>query len=175
MTRLKDVDYTIIFELMKNSKISDRKLAEKIGVSQPTISRRRAKLEKEGYFDYTAIPDLKKLGFRIMAFSFSKWTPEAATELLSEEEFGKQVQKFFSIYPNVIFATTGGSGLGGMDSASISVHKDYDDYAKFVKEIKKEWGKNVSTFESFMFSLTSGDLIRPITFKYLAEYIDKNR
>ena len=160
---------------MKNSKIRDRELAKKVGVSQPTVSRRRVRLEKEGMLDYTVIPDLKKLGFQIMAFSFSKWAPEALTELLAKEDFAEQVQRFFSRFPNVIFATTGGSGLGGMDSASISVHRDYGDYSKFLKEIKREWGKNIAAFDSFIFSLNSDDLVRPITFKYLGEYINKSR
>lgn len=175
MTKMKDIDFKIMFELMKNSKISDRELAKRIGVSQPTVSRKRAKLEMEGWLEYTAIPDFKKLGFQIMVFSFSKWTPEALTELLPTEEFVKQVQKFFSRFPNVIFATTGGSGLGGMDSASISVHKDFNDYTKFMKEIKKEWGKNVAAFDSFIFSLAGNDVVRPVTFKHLGEYINKNR
>jgi len=175
MTKLKDIDFKIIFELMKNSKTSDRQLAKKIDVSQPTVTRRRARLEKEGLLDYTAIPDFKKLGFQIMAFSFSRWTPEALTELMPKREFAKQVQRFFSRFPNVIFATTGGSGLGGMDSASISVHKDYGDYAKFMNEIKREWGKSVAAFDSFIFSLGTDDVVRPITFKYLGEYINKNR
>ena len=45
--------------------------------------------------DYTAIPDFRKLGFQIMAFSFSKWKPEALTELLAKEDFAEQVQRFF--------------------------------------------------------------------------------
>jgi len=175
MMKMKDVDFKILFELMKNSKTSDRELAKRIGVSQPTVSRRRAKLEKEELLDYTAIPNLKKLGFQIMAFSFSKWTPEAVTELLPKEKFIQQVQRFFSVCPNVIFATTGGSGLGGMDSASISVHKDYGDYSEFMRQIKREWGKYVATFDSFIFGLSSDDVVRPITFKYLAEYINKKR
>jgi len=175
MTKLTDVDFKIISELIKNSKTSDRQLSKIIGVSQPTVTRRRIQLEKEGLIDYTAIPDLKKLGFQIMAFSFSRWTPEALTELLPEEEFAKQVRRFFSRFPNVIFATTGGTGLGGMDSASISVHKNYGDYTKFTKEIKREWGRNVAAFDSFVFSLETDDIVRPITFKTLREYIKKNR
>ena len=95
--------------------------------------------------------------------------------MLDKGEFVKQVQRFFSRFPNVIFATTGGSGLGGMDSASISIHRDYGDYTKFTKEIKREWGKNVAAFDSFIFSLGSDDVVRPITFKYVGEYINKNR
>ena len=48
MGRLKDLDKRILFEPMKNTKISDRNLSKKIGVSQPTITRRRTKLEREG-------------------------------------------------------------------------------------------------------------------------------
>ena len=56
MTKLKDIDFKILFELMKNSKTSDRKLAKKIGVSQPTVTRRRARLQKEVIEGYTTIP-----------------------------------------------------------------------------------------------------------------------
>jgi len=33
MEKLKDIDYKILFELMRNSKVSDRELAKKSGVS----------------------------------------------------------------------------------------------------------------------------------------------
>jgi len=157
--------------LMRNSKVSDRQLAKKIGVSQPTVTRRRARLEKEGLMEYTAIPNFEKLGFEIMSFSFSKWTSEALTEMLPTEEFNKQVQEFFSKHTNVILATTGGSGLGGMDSASISVHKNYAEYRNWVNEIRSTWGKYVDEFESFTFSLKGKNMVRNITFKFLPEYI----
>ena len=48
---------------MKNSKLSDRKLSKKIGVSQPTVTRRRARLEKEILDGYTAIPKWTELGY----------------------------------------------------------------------------------------------------------------
>lgn len=53
MKKLKDVDYKIISELMKDSRISDRKLAKAVGVSQPTVSRKRALLQKEELLDFT--------------------------------------------------------------------------------------------------------------------------
>jgi DNA-binding Lrp family transcriptional regulator len=43
---LKDVELKLISELMKNSRKSDRELAKKIGVSQPTVTRTRTKLQK---------------------------------------------------------------------------------------------------------------------------------
>mgnify|MGYP006271117405 CR=1 FL=1 len=45
---LKDVELRIVAELMKNSRRSDRELAKVVGVSQPTVTRTRSRLEKEG-------------------------------------------------------------------------------------------------------------------------------
>ena len=77
MERLKDLDFKILFELMRNSKRSDRELAREIGVSQPTVTRRRIKLEKNVIEGYTAIPNWKNIGFKIMAASRNCQTPEA--------------------------------------------------------------------------------------------------
>ncbi|MGB9135149.1 MAG: Lrp/AsnC family transcriptional regulator, partial [Candidatus Bathyarchaeia archaeon] len=62
MRKVKDIDYRILYELMRNSKTSDRQLAKRIGVSQPTITRRRASLEKELIDGYTAVPKWDKFG-----------------------------------------------------------------------------------------------------------------
>jgi len=59
--------------LMKNSRKSDRELAQAIGVSQPTVSRLIARLRKQGVIkEFTMIPDLTQLGFKIMAVIFLK-------------------------------------------------------------------------------------------------------
>src|SRR3972149_10571178 len=61
----------LLQELVKNSKRSDRDLAKILGVSQPTLTRMRKRLEREGYIlDYTAIPNVAKLGFEIISFTF---------------------------------------------------------------------------------------------------------
>ena len=61
----------LLYEMMRNSKRSDRGIAKIIGVSQPTITRMRQRLEKTGYIrDYTVIPNLEKLGYEIAAFTF---------------------------------------------------------------------------------------------------------
>jgi DNA-binding Lrp family transcriptional regulator len=57
---------------MKNAKVSDRQLAKSIEVSQPTIMRRRAKLEKYVIEGYTAIPNWGKIGYEILAITLIK-------------------------------------------------------------------------------------------------------
>ena len=54
---MKDVELKLISELIKNSRRSDRELAKAIGISQPTVSRIRVRLEKQGLVDYSAVPD----------------------------------------------------------------------------------------------------------------------
>jgi len=54
--KLKPLDYRLLFELMKDAKRSDRQLSNILGISQPTVSRKRAFLEKELIDGYTAIP-----------------------------------------------------------------------------------------------------------------------
>jgi len=168
MKRLKPIDYKILFELVKNSKISDRKLSKKIGVSQPTVTRRRAGLEREKLVDYTAIPNFEKLGFEIMAFTYATWKHEAhTTERVSD------AKSFLSKHPNIIFVSTG-RGFG-MDRMFISLHRDYTDYAEFMKELKDEWGKFVTNSDTFMVSLKSDNILRNLTFKYLENYMEKER
>jgi len=74
--KLKGKMLKLISELIKNSRRSDREIAKTIGVSQPTVSRLIKKLEKERLLDYTSTPDLRKLGFEILAFTFGNWNRE---------------------------------------------------------------------------------------------------
>jgi DNA-binding Lrp family transcriptional regulator len=164
MKMLKDVDYKILFELIKNSKISDRKLAQAIGVSQPTITRRRAALEREKMLDYTAIPNLDKLGLEIMAFTYIRWNHK---ENSNEREF--DAKAFLSKHPNVIFASWG-QGLG-MDRVFISLHRDYTDFAQFTKELKDMWGRFVASSDTFMVSLRGDNVLRQLSFKSLSDYM----
>ena len=70
---MKEIELKLLSELMKNSRRSDRDLAKAIGVSQPTVTRIRSRLEKEGYIkEYTMIPDFSRLGYEILALTLIK-------------------------------------------------------------------------------------------------------
>jgi DNA-binding Lrp family transcriptional regulator len=70
---LKDVELRPISELMKNSRRSDRELAKVLAVSQPTVTRIRTRLEKEGCIkEYTMIPDFSQLGYQMMDVTLLK-------------------------------------------------------------------------------------------------------
>jgi DNA-binding Lrp family transcriptional regulator len=170
LKKLKALDYEVLSELMKNSKTSDRSLAKKLGVSQPTITRRRGTLEKEGYLKYTGIPDFKKVGLKLMAFNFLSWTSEGETASVTRaKDFIEKVSSFLRRYPNVIFAATG-KGLG-MGRVSISLHKDYADYVNFIRSLQHEWGQYLDKHDVFLVSLESDHVIRQLSLACLGEYI----
>lgn len=69
---MKEAERRLFHELIRNSKRSDRELAKILGVSQPTITRTRKRLDEEMISEYTIIPVWENLGFEIMAFIYGK-------------------------------------------------------------------------------------------------------
>lgn len=166
MSNLKEIDYTILSELMKNSKISDRQLAKTIGVSQPTVTRRRAKLEKEVIDGYTAIPIWGKLGYEILAFTFVK----TIQTLGLEERYDAAVErgkKWLMKHPNVIMS----GGCRGMNSNGfiVSVHKSYSGLDEFLSDHKRELGDMFTDIQTAIVNLAGNQILKPLHFKYLAE------
>jgi DNA-binding Lrp family transcriptional regulator len=152
----------LLIELLRNSKESDRKLAKKLGVSQPTITRTRSKIEREGIIrSYTIIPDWRKLGFEIFALTFVKMDPK----VVSEELIGK-VRNYAAKFPNSFFAATG-EGIG-MTGVIMSLHKDYRDYARKLTLFRKDWGQYMEDIESFIM-VTDEGIIKEFSFKYFTE------
>ncbi|PVX27058.1 MAG: hypothetical protein CW716_04225 [Candidatus Bathyarchaeum sp.] len=146
----------LLFELMKNAKRSDREIAKIIGVSQPTITRMRQRLEKTAIVDYTVIPDWTELGFEIMAMTFVKAKTAESTEA---------AKKWAAKNPNVIF-TAGGEGMG-MDYAVISFHKNYSGYSSFLDNLKAEWAENLQDIQSFLMTTGEDRMVKPFSLKYL--------
>ena len=62
---------SILKELIRNSRRSDRELAKAIGASQPTVTRNR-RLLADYIRSYTIVPEFGKIGYEIMAFTFAK-------------------------------------------------------------------------------------------------------
>ena len=147
----------LLFELMKNAKRSDREIAKLIGVSQPTITRMRQRLEKTAIVDYTVIPDWTELGFEIMAMTFVK--------AKGSSEATKNAKKWAMDNPNVVFAA-GGDGMG-MDYALLSFHNNYSDYSSFIDNLKTEWAETLQDLQSFLMTTGEERTVKPLSLKYL--------
>jgi DNA-binding Lrp family transcriptional regulator len=126
----------------------------------------RTALEKEGFVrSYTAVPDFAKMGYRILAFTFSKL--KVYPQSKDAQQLFEEASKWAAGRNNVIYAADG-QGLGGKDIVMISFHKDYDDYTKFIHSYAFEWGHVVSVFETFIVSVVSELTLKPFDIKYLA-------
>lgn len=158
----------MISELVKNSRRSDRELAKALGVSQPTVSRIRMRLEKQGLVDYSAIPNLAKLGFEIIAVTFGhrRFEKHPEINLKKAEDFAKR-------HPSLIFGAAG-SGLG-YDRIAISIHRNYSDYSKFLQELRNEWAETMYIKESFIVSVQNKEVIQPLSLRHFADHLKNEK
>ena len=143
----KELPRQLLRELLKNSKRSDRELAKVLKVSQPTITRARHKLEKNGMIeDYTIIPDFKKMGFELLAITFAKLRPEILSSETSEK-----AREYVAKFPNTIFASAG-EGMG-MNAVNISFFRNYTEYQKRLNLFRTEWKAIIEDFQSFIVAI----------------------
>jgi DNA-binding Lrp family transcriptional regulator len=150
----KKLAFQLLREFLKNSRRSDRELAKALGVSQPTVTRYRRKLEQERLIEaYTIVPNFIKLGFEIMALTFVKMR----SEILSSETM-HQAREYASRFPNAVFASTG-EGLG-MTGVIISFHEDYTDYHHHLNLLRLDWKDFTEEIQSFIVSLKEGEFKR---------------
>ena len=166
MRKLKPLDYKILFELMKNAKRSDRQLAKLMGVSQPTVSRRRAFVEKELIDGYTAVPKWEKLGYEILAITLIK----TKSSLASKEKYvavRKRGLEWLMKQPNIIMS--GGCRGMGVSAFMISVHKNYSDYDEFMYKYRLELADTVEDLQTVIVNLAGREILKPLNLKYLAE------
>jgi len=168
MKQISGIDRKILAELIKNSKESDRKLAKKIGVSQPTVTRRRARLEKEVISSYTLVPKWVKLGFKLLVITFVK-SREARTSQEKLEETLEKSKKWMMQHPNVL-ACVGSRGMN-MGGFMISIHRDYSEFDEFMRDHDLELGRYLDDIQSVVVNLDGGQILKPLDFKYLADYI----
>jgi DNA-binding Lrp family transcriptional regulator len=164
---LKDIELRLISELIKNSRRSDRKLAKALGVSQPTVTRTRVRLEKQGLIDYSAVPNMVKLGFEIIAVTFGKRDYQKHPEINIQK-----AKDFTERHPEIIFGASG-NGLG-YDRIAISIHRGYSDYSKFVQEGRNEWA-GMMDLDSFIISLTSKEVVQPLSLKHFADHLKNEK
>jgi len=155
----------LLFELLRDSKRSDRELAKVLEVSQATVSRMRNKLVRDGVIrEFTIIPDFVKMGYTIMAISSFKNKTAVTPELREKGE------KWMNKHSNVIFASrVYGMGKTGV---MISLHKNYADFSNFKGEQELYFGDDVESVDAMLISL-EGRMVKPLSLKYLAELHEK--
>jgi DNA-binding Lrp family transcriptional regulator len=132
----------VFFEIMKNSKKSDRDIAKTLGISQPTVTRIRKKLEKKVIRSYTAIPYFPEVGIDLISFNFGKCENPKKDMDVCLKQMAKSNKK-------TIFISSG-EGLR-KNCIVVALHKDYRDYVDFLTAIRLQCKND---FESFLVPTT---------------------
>ena len=166
MKELKPLDYQLLFELMKDSHRSDRQLAKALGISQPTVTRRRAMLEDSTIEGYTVIPRFGQIGFELAAFTFMKTQLNHKKGAEREEALNK-LKEWYLKQPNVV-TVLDGQGMG-WDAVCVSLHENYTGYAEFLRLQQSELSDLILETQSFQADLKPGVLVKPFHLKYLAK------
>jgi len=160
---MKKKETRLLAELIKNSSRSDRKLAKVLGTSQPTVTRMRNKLMKEGVIqEFTVIPDFAKIGFEIVAVTLTK--------IKSDPELTERLKECVMTKSNIIFCA-GCEGMG-KNRICISFHKNYADYSDFITKYMTEWRDVIESYDSILISIP-GTIVKPLSLKYLTELFEE--
>lgn len=166
--KVKDTEFRLVSELLKNSRRSDRELARAVGVSQPTVSRLLRRLEKEGIIkEYTVIPDFNKLGYGLLALNFVKLQKSLSPE---EVEKARKTAKEKVEQSNFgIVMLERGIGLG-FDGVIVSLYKDYSDYASH-RNALEGFSFIEDKIETFLIDLNDKIRYRPLSFYAIAKQL----
>jgi DNA-binding Lrp family transcriptional regulator len=147
----------VLVEILKNSRKSDRDIAKKLEISQPTVTRIRKKLERNIIKAYTAIPVFPEIGVELLSFNFGKCSnPKKDTELCL-----KQMAK---ANPKILFISSG-EGMG-KNCLIVAIHRDYRDYVDFINNIRLQCKGIRDAFDSFLAPTTREhvlDFASPVT------------
>lgn len=168
---LKEVELRLIAELMRNSRRSDKVLAKTIGVSQPTVSRTLKKLEREGYIkEYTMIPDFRKLGYQILAFSTYKLTENVSRDNIEEER--QSIREEFTKEPLSYILGMSGMGMRA-DRMIVTYHEDFASYLNFLNRVSRDPYVKMGKVDTFIVSLEDSNHFHSLTLAALAEHMLK--
>jgi DNA-binding Lrp family transcriptional regulator len=172
---LRERELEILSEFMKDSRQSDREVARKLGVSQPTVTRIRTRLEKQGCIrEYTVIPEFSKLGYEIMAMTFGQ------SRTLSEEETQRARRIFLDQSKSERFGFVmikRGLGLG-FDGVIITYHRDFGSYQRFLRWLRQAFPKDlmdVDKLASFLIDLDDKATHLPFTLSLLADELSRGQ
>jgi DNA-binding Lrp family transcriptional regulator len=166
---LKDVGLKLVSELLKNSRRSDRELSKTLRVSQPTVTRVRARLEREGIIrEYTVIPDYAKLGFEIASITFARLNEPMSQKALEEiRRTGREMEK-----KNPAATILAMNGIGcDAERVVIALHKNYSEFTEFIRFIKQYPPVKVDELKSFIIDLNDKGHFRDLTFSALADRV----
>jgi hypothetical protein len=116
-TEFSDMEKKIFNGLVKYPEFSDNSLAEKLSTTRITVKKFRTKFYEEKLLSTKVIPDVKKIGFNILAFTHSKFKPQMSIK--NKEECLKIT---LNTTPTIFYISR------KLESMSMTVFENFKDY-----------------------------------------------
>lgn len=123
---LTDKEKLVYYGLVKYPDLPDNRIADKIKTSRFTVTKIRKRFYDEKLMRTTCVPDIKKLGMNILAFTHSKFKPNMTT--IKKE---KCLRNTLEIYPTIFHVSR------DLESMSIAVFKNFKDYQETYDLVNK--------------------------------------
>jgi DNA-binding CsgD family transcriptional regulator len=117
----KDIDFSdteknVYCMMVSNPEFSDSEIGNELGISRHTVSRLRRSFEQKNLVRHICLPDLKKIGFEILAFSHIRFDPRNPPNI-DNDEAALLMSDSTIFFASRIF-----------EAVMISIYNDYDDY-----------------------------------------------
>ena len=164
-TNLSNTEKKFLISLLNDGSRIDAEIAREIKISKSSAHRIRQKLEKSGLIsEYIAIVDLDELGVDVFFVILFEWNKFDNIELT------KKTFKELENDPHVVFFADG-EGSQGITNVLFVGFKNVEEFNKYFKKIRRNYGKFISNIINFMIPAKQ---MRKNDFTELAKHIIQN-
>jgi DNA-binding Lrp family transcriptional regulator len=145
LTKLSNVEKRVLYGLIRYPDIPDSKIADKIDVTRQVVSRLRKSFEYDGILKTLKIPNLKILGYEILAISHFIHNPN-----IPPEDRGKGIKEILSDFPQIFIIN------GNQESLMINISRDFTEFQELKNKAHAHLRKNdfiIGEPKTFVFSI----------------------
>jgi len=154
--KLSKAEKKVLVGLVEYPEESDTFIAEKVNVSRNTVANAKKKFEKHNIVFQKVVPNLEKLGLKILVFTYRKFN--AKTTMAQREEAAELVRKHLS--PHFYVSKN-------LDGFLISAHSSFEEYNRAMDEVMRYYLKHDYILEepaSYHISIPNMSIIKEFEF-----------
>ncbi len=115
--KLSQVEKQVYYGLIRYPESSDVAIAKKISIGRHTVGNLKKKFEEEKLITTIRIPNMNKLGLKILALTYSKFNPKNPLEMRKEG-----VNMILRNFPNILMITS------NLESINLFVLRDFHEF-----------------------------------------------
>ena len=154
--KLTKAERKVLVGLVQYPDETDTLIADEVGVSRNTVANAKRKFLKKGICFPRVVPNLEKLGFKLLVFNYRKFNPKISLEnrVDATEKVRDLLAPHFYISKN-------------LDGFMISAHRDFESYNSAYDELMKYYMRHEYILdEPTTYTMSIPDMveIKPINF-----------